>query len=255
MDAWSFPISAAGEPHGRRYAKLIPFLEEYYGEKPLRILEIGVYKAGFLTALSDSSNLRILSYVGVDPYAGDDQDPYLDAYWGSKSMAEAKFQDAKLIFESKGGNLVRMTSRDFIVDQNYNQEFDLIYIDGDHSYSQALWDITAFFPMVADGGLLGIDDYANVDTPDVTTATNKFLDNHHSYIAKIAGVESWFLNIGKSLPVVQVSIFLKPAWSHSEEKHIWRKTVLHEAANSNNLPISKVGRLLALLKRKLSKKR
>lgn len=255
MDAWSFPMSAQGEAHARRYAQLTPFLEEYYGDKPLRILEIGVYKAGLLSALSNDSSLRIAFYVGVDPYAGEDGDPYLGAYWNSKLMAEEKYQAAKSIFAAKGGTLLRMTSRQFIADRRYDDEFDLVYVDGDHSYSQALWDITAFFPMVANGGLLGIDDYANVDTPDVTAATNTFVDAHHRCIAKIAGVKSWFINAGKSLPVVQVSIFVKPDWSHSGEREALRMSVLQQAAESRALPVSKGRKWCDLLKRCLSKQR
>jgi hypothetical protein len=254
MNAWSFPISAPGEAHSRRYAELIPFLEAYYGEKQLRILEIGVYKAGLLSALADNSKLRIASYVGVDPYAGEQGDPYLGAYWGSKSMAEEKFQAAKRIFTSKGGKLCRMTSREFIAANRYNEEFDLIYVDGDHSYTQAFWDINAFFPMVASGGLLGIDDYANVDTPDVTIATNKFINTHHGYIAKIAGVKSWFVNVGKSLPVVQVSVFVQPDWSQPGGRNALRMAALQETDESKAMLVHKGGKWRAVLDRCLFKK-
>jgi len=217
-DPWAYSSFADGEPHQRRYQQLIPFLESYFGNRSIKVLEIGVYRAGLITALSSNSSLNIASYFGVDPYLGVGSDPYLGAYWKNSEGAEKIYQKSRKIFECCGGKLHRQTSSQFHDGLCSKESFDLIYIDGDHRFHAALSDLRMFFPQVNPDGLLGIDDYSNVDTPDVTLATNKFLTENSALIAGTAGVTSWFKNAGKILPVVQVSVFVKPSWRDDESR-------------------------------------
>lgn len=53
----------------------------------------------------------------------------------------------------------------------YDREFDLVYIDGDHSYDAVRQDIVAARKVLKDGGgWVGGHDYAGRDTPDVQRA-------------------------------------------------------------------------------------
>lgn len=88
--------------------------------------------------------------------------------------------------------------------------FDLIYVDGDHRYNYALWDMLAFFGVLNDDGLMMIDDYANVDVPGVTTAFNDFVRLARPNIARLGYLEGQFRNRGKFVPVSQFTTYVLP---------------------------------------------
>lgn len=54
--------------------------------------------------------------------------------------------------------------------------YDLIYIDGDHSYEGAAQDAQAAYPLLKKGGILIFDDYNN-DQFGVKRAVDEFLEN------------------------------------------------------------------------------
>jgi len=56
-----------------------------------------------------------------------------------------------------------------------DQRFELIFVDGNHDYEFALFDIQCAARVVTSGGHIVID---NVDLPDVRRATDDFLSSH-----------------------------------------------------------------------------
>jgi hypothetical protein len=83
----------------------------------------------------------------------------------------------------------------------------LIIVDGDHRYSPALWDLHHWFKRLAPGGILMADDYANVDTPEVTRAVNDFIRMNKANILKKGFKVIPFQNKHKEIPISLTVVF------------------------------------------------
>jgi len=209
--AWDAPLSPELRIGARRSPKaLVPFLECHFGHRPIRILEIGVFRAGLSQAIRESS-LSIKEYVGIDPYLGTGSDSYLGAYWSNKQEADALYRETSQKFNEWNFSLERAFSAPFLQHLATDRYFDFIYVDGDHRYLPALWDCCLALQRIEADGILGVDDYANSDTPEVTSAVNDFLRLNGKFIRRASMVEESFCNAGKFLPIVQRSVLLQPA--------------------------------------------
>lgn len=197
----SKPSEGARAPAG-----IVSVMEKYFSGNEVRILEIGVFKAG-LTKLFASSSLNIISYDGVDPYLGSDDDPYTGAYWDSPSDADKIYLSAKKYYDSKGYSLHRMTSAEYFDSAYKSKEYDIIYVDGDHRMYYAMQDMEEYIHLLAENGIMLVDDYGNVDTPEVTHALNRFIDNRRDVIKEIGYYISPFQNVGKYIPVSQTTVY------------------------------------------------
>lgn len=60
------------------------------------------------------------------------------------------------------------------------QQFDCIFIDGDHAYEAVKADIQAWWPLVRKGGILCGHDYSNRFKNDVIKAVDEFFGSHHT---------------------------------------------------------------------------
>lgn len=209
MELWNLPLPKV-ERVARSPFEVIPICEEYFGNRPIKILEIGVYKGGLYERLN-KSRLNIVEYFGVDPYLGNESDPYFGSYWSKKDEADKIYLESKKKFEENKHQLFRMTSYEFFEKIKLeNKYFDMIYVDGDHRYSFALWDFINYFDRVDNDGLFMVDDYANVDVVDVTRAFNDFAQLSKSNINKMGYIANWFVNAGKHCPIVQVTVYIQP---------------------------------------------
>ena len=194
------------EREARSPVGIIPLLERYFGRQPVRILEIGVFQGGLTKAFAASS-LNIAEYEGVDPYLGSSDDHYTGIYWDDTSGAEAVYRKTQTIFAGHGYKLHRMTSCQYFEHHPRSEnKFHIIYVDGDHRFHQAFWDMCSFTEMLADGGVMLVDDYANIDTPDVTRAVNTFLASHIQCVDKIGYYVQPFQNRGKYIPISQTTV-------------------------------------------------
>lgn len=148
-------------------------IEQHRPDVPLSILEIGVFHGLLAEALLKRFAGRIERYIGVDPYIGDDTDPYFKAYWkGQKSVAESTYEQAKARIVAAGGALICATSMDYL--KNCRDVFPVIIIDGDHREGPAYDDLNAAWPLLPSKGLMIADDFANPDHPGVTAAALRF---------------------------------------------------------------------------------
>lgn len=207
--AWDLHLMDDPVPRTQRSPKnLITFLEWHFGSKAIRILEIGVFKGGLSQALRQSK-LNIQEYVGVDPYLGTGNDPYLGAYWENKASADALFAEMCGKFRGWGFTLERTFSAEYLSRLDSNRLFDFVYVDGDHRILPALWDCCLALKRIEIDGILGIDDYANSDTPEVTLAVNEFVRSNRGCIRRAAMIEESFCNALKFFPIVQRSVLLQ----------------------------------------------
>ncbi|MDL2307145.1 class I SAM-dependent methyltransferase [Desulfovibrio sp. OttesenSCG-928-C06] len=173
--------------------------------RPANFLEIGVYKAGF-TKFIKHLGLPLASYVGVDPYSGGADDPYVNTYWRLDNVEEV-YNSTKQYYDSIGATLIRARSDDFFASNT--KKFDFIYVDGDHRQQTAYSDMLSSKQILSRGGLMMINDYANVDCPGVTPAVNQFLHECNDEIEEIGYHRIEFCNGNKIIPVNLIDIFLK----------------------------------------------
>lgn len=154
-------------------------------------IEIGVWK-GSTTRRFLQKNLSSLTLIdpwSIDPYKKLGQsefDSYLSKYSTLvKSEDEENFQSYyDEVYEEvyaefgnlKNVNIFRGTSSQWF--ENWNgEQVDWIYIDGDHTYEGALYDLNLSVEVVKKGGLIIGDDYKwkeNCGKEGVTQAANEF---------------------------------------------------------------------------------
>src|SRR4029453_14071003 len=82
-------ISESPDPalrEARSPIEVVSVAESHFKDRPISVLEIGVFQAGLTKRLRDSS-LRIEQYDGIDPYLGTDEDSNLGAYWQNRAEA------------------------------------------------------------------------------------------------------------------------------------------------------------------------
>ena len=109
----------------------------------------------------------------MDPFIGDETDPYFIGYWqGEKSESEETHDKALVLLRRLGASLVRLRSDEYW--RSANDQFDVVIIDGDHREESALADLRTGWTRVKPAVLLLCDDYANPDHPGVTRAVSRF---------------------------------------------------------------------------------
>jgi hypothetical protein len=150
-----FPKTAAAE-------RAAAILERLRAVPQPVVAEIGVYKGDLscilLAARPDLQLLLVDPYESVvmsDEYrASDDFHTVMtvDEHRAARAMANLKTE-----FAWSRRELCMKPSVDAA--QEYERQFDLVFIDGDHSYTGCKADIAAWKPLVKEGGWLSGHDY------------------------------------------------------------------------------------------------
>ncbi|WP_170756223.1 class I SAM-dependent methyltransferase [Ruegeria lacuscaerulensis] len=191
------------EDRRRVYSDIIV---QYANGRQIDILEIGVYTGNVLKGLLNYSPSTIKTYTGVDPYIGDETDPYFRSYWKSQtSEAEQQYKRTRAFFRQHNAALIRKKSEDFFEASQYM--YDVVIIDGDHRLQPTIKDLRAGLNALRPGGLLVCDDYGNSDTPEVTRAVCKFVDEASESFDASGYRPIWFVNAGKPAPIQLTVIY------------------------------------------------
>jgi len=161
----------------------------YYGNVDLlakmvgarTILEVGVawgYHAQHLLL-----NLPKIAYTGIDPYlSGYDKNDAFPRYVAQlfkddeQSSMDRLYEAVKLELNEKfpgRAKLVREKSTDWM--EKESDKFDVIFLDGDHSFETVRKELTGFWTKVNGGGVLAGDDY---DWPEVKKAVDEFANEN-----------------------------------------------------------------------------
>jgi len=142
-----------------------------------KILEVGVawgYHAEFLLV-----NMPKVKYVGIDPYlAGYDNKDAFPKFVADLFNSDEQDSMNRLHAAVKSGfdenypgriRLIREKSISFA--ENCDEKFDLIFLDGDHTYLSVLQELKVFWVLLEQNGIICGDDY---DWPDVKKAVDQF---------------------------------------------------------------------------------
>jgi hypothetical protein len=146
---------------------------ELYAGKPILGVEIGCYEGlNSLVMLVLNKDLKL---VTIDNYDN------MDVYTGGPRQ-EKQFSD--LIKDLAINNLSRFRDRIDIVLKSSEEavkdypdnNFDYVYVDGEHTYEATKRDMKLWYPKVKVGGILGGHD---VGMTEVSTALNEFIKENN----------------------------------------------------------------------------
>lgn len=135
--------------------------------------ELGVWKGDsslkFLTRakfLHMVDSWSIVAYEDSDEHG--DYEGYLNRYKkivGSRDPSEFQkfydkiFNEVQEKFKEKPVKIHRKTTKEWF--KEFNESLDWIYVDANHSYEDALYDLNESFKRIKSGGLLFADDYSD----------------------------------------------------------------------------------------------
>ena len=190
----SYPITAAGLDEWRRssaFKKLTAAYREYpkhslisdesrallhhlvVMQRPARVLEIGTFSVGttevFARALWEVGSGHIDT---IDPYGAERCPPLIE-------RLPAELRERISFFPVNSASY-------FDAEISLNRGFDLVFIDGNHEFEYALFDLMCTARLIVPGGLVVLD---NVDQPGPRFATKMFLDHNPDW-HDVAGVLS-----------------------------------------------------------------
>lgn len=137
-------------PIGKRYStnQEVMALIKYARKAKLGIVEIGVLDAGTTREIALYTKVPI---YGIDPLIGDSMDEKLI---GSKEIIEKNmaFYNQYFFYQDFSYNLVN----------SWVNNFDFIWIDGDHNYEAVKKDFDDWFPRLSPSGIIAFHDSAPV---------------------------------------------------------------------------------------------
>jgi hypothetical protein len=154
-------------------------------QKNMIICEIGVFKGEFSQKLlleTQPKELHLIDlFEGVMPSGDKDGNNviYADLEIEYKKLCD-KYENNDIVKIHKGQSLINLNN----FSDNY---FDMIYIDGDHSYEGVLKDLEISFHKVKSNGYICGHDYSSHKFPQVVEAVNYFINKNNykiKYITK-----------------------------------------------------------------------
>lgn len=145
------------------------------------VCEIGIFKGRMSSMLVERHPMTL--YM-IDPWSSDYDDTYKDTgdFHAGLSLHDQNryYRMAKDAVQGFDAHIVRKFSSQAANDFE-DGFFDLVFIDGDHSYRGVKEDIENYAPKVKKGGYIGGHDYANFDGDwkfgvSVCQAVNEFIE-------------------------------------------------------------------------------
>jgi hypothetical protein len=143
------------------------------------VAEIGVYKGDMARGVFFSPNLIPTMIDPCGEYIADSYKDSGDAYamHTKEEWEEVKAKALDSVSWAKNRVRVYQGTSEGAADYFSDDKFDLVFIDGDHSYEQTKKDIAAWWDKVADGGYLGGHDYRDDKNYGVIQAVDEFVAN------------------------------------------------------------------------------
>lgn len=161
------------------------------------VCEIGVFKGAMSRAMLEMKPMEL--YL-IDPWSDKTPDSY-KATGDFHSSLTKKEQDhyyriTKDAVQDFKAHIVRKFSQ-AAANEFPDSFFDLVFIDGDHSYEGCKADIEAYLFKVKPGGFLGGHDYANKSDKwefGVTQAVDEFIEESGKNL-ELGDNYTWFVRL------------------------------------------------------------
>ncbi len=172
--------------------KRIKVLKKFIGNKA-KIIEIGVHEGFFSNLLIKKFNPEIL-YL-VDPWEYQTEELYKESlFGGSESISDGqkklnyRYENVKLNFKKEiiSGQIILMREKSSKIFNLLKDDFfDLIYIDGNHTFDFVKLDIMNSLKKIKKDGIIVCDDYQSPGwwNDGVTKAVDKLCKEN--YVKKI----------------------------------------------------------------------
>lgn len=177
-------------PHHASLVKLLSVL----GDEPIVGVEIGVAKGGLSRhILSTMPNVKTL-YL-VDKWDAASPEAYIKTGDPAATLSQVEHKSRldvvrQLATEYAGRVEIRQcrsTSPDLLAEMAAVKP-DFAFIDADHSYEGVSADIAAWWPLIAEDGILCGHDYAKDGTfPGVYQAVNEFAERNNLQVIALDG--------------------------------------------------------------------
>ena len=129
------------------------YLQEYKNKPELKFLQVGSYTGDASKWLLDNILTDTTSTLtDIDTWAGSDEAVHKQFDWND---VELKYYNKM----AKYSNIIKQkqSSKDFL--ENDNNEYDFIYIDGDHTAAGVYSDAVLSWKLLKSGGIIAFDDY------------------------------------------------------------------------------------------------
>jgi glycosyltransferase involved in cell wall biosynthesis/predicted O-methyltransferase YrrM len=134
-------------------------------------------------------NTPIMKLISIDPYREFSTSQYNDGMNFEQKKHDVLFQIVQHRLASFGNRseLLRKTSIE-ASEHFEDEEFDFVYIDGNHSYESVKKDLEVWWLKIRPGGFLAGDDFCHPNHPGVTKAVNEFAKEKEVIIHRKEGV-------------------------------------------------------------------
>ncbi len=141
------------------------------------VAEIGVYRGDMSRRLLIHPQLQLTMVDPWGEYIADSYKASGDAYAEHKpeEWEEVKAKAIDSVMWAKPRVRVYQGTSEGAAEHFSDDMFDVVFIDGDHSYEQTSKDIVAWWPLVTPGGYLGGHDYRSDKNYGVIQAVDEFV--------------------------------------------------------------------------------
>ncbi|MCO6185494.1 class I SAM-dependent methyltransferase [Rhizobium sp. L1K21] len=160
-------------------ASVVAALGNSLGHDNIKLLEIGVWKAATLTYFLKKTGPASTA-VGLDVFQFENQ------------LLEAKFVIARQDLVARAELLVGPSHSIPKPIFDAGQSFDIVHIDGSHTFMDACRDILIYYHFLKPGGWMVIDDYKDdKHSPEVRTAVDTLVDRNIIRESNKGSLEGW----------------------------------------------------------------
>lgn len=155
---------------------MLSFLSENLDEEDndKKMIEVGSYM-GESTFLFACSNL--FSHIDIiEPHSGDEE--FNDILGYDWDFVKQEFETNTRFFD----NIIHHKDYSYNVVDDFSNDYDFIYVDGNHDYDSVKRDLELYLPKVKNGGFIGGHDYSEFEWPEVVRAVNEVIgEPDHKY--------------------------------------------------------------------------
>lgn len=165
-------------PTFHHHYHIIYDIAETFGDKKINYVEVGAYAGGSSCLMLQRPNTTIISIDLGEPILKADVLENVIKYKNNNNYYKY-IQGNSQIVETKN-KVIEVLSNSRAL--GYSNKIDLLFIDGDHSYSGVTADFVMYSDLVNVGGYIVFDDYNDdVYSPEVKQAVDALLPNLADY--------------------------------------------------------------------------